>query len=118
MTETPVADEPEGKEGEGLSEDSESLEVAPESEASKMDPDATPAMHEVEVEAYAILGTTAMPVSQLLRMGRGAVVELDTKVGDQIEIKVNDLLIARGEIVVVQDKIAIEIKEIVKRDQE
>ena len=77
-----------------------------------------PAVHEVEIDAYAILGTAAMPVSQLLRMGRGAVVELDTGLGDQIDIKVNDVLVARGEIVVVQYRIAIEITEVIKRDQD
>lgn len=77
-----------------------------------------PAVHEVEIDAYAILGTASMPVSQLLRMGRGAVVELDTGLGDQIDIKVNDVLVARGEIVVVQDRVAVEITEVIKRDQD
>ncbi|MDX1402729.1 MAG: FliM/FliN family flagellar motor switch protein [Kiloniellales bacterium] len=77
-----------------------------------------PAIHEVELDAYAILGTASMPVSQLLRMGRGAVVELSTGMGDQIDIKANDVLIARGEIIVVQDRIAIEVTEVVKRDQD
>jgi flagellar motor switch protein FliN/FliY len=75
-----------------------------------------PAIHEVNLEAYAILGTASMPVSQLLRMGRGAVVELDTGLGDEIEMRINDQLVARGEVVVVEDRIAIEITEIVKRD--
>lgn len=75
-----------------------------------------PAIHEVSLEAYAILGTAAMPVSQLLRMGRGAVVELDTGLGDEIEMRINDQLVARGEVVVVEDRIAIEITEIVKRE--
>jgi flagellar motor switch protein FliN/FliY len=75
-----------------------------------------PAIHEVSLEAYAILGTASMPVSQLLRMGRGAVVELDTGLGDEIEIRINDQLVAKGEVVVVEDRIAIEITEIVKRE--
>jgi flagellar motor switch protein FliN/FliY len=75
-----------------------------------------PAIHEVSLEAYAILGTASMPVSQLLRMGRGAVVELDTGLGDEIEMRINDQLVARGEVVVVEDRIAIEITEIVKRE--
>jgi len=75
-----------------------------------------PAIHEVNLEAYAILGTASMPVSQLLRMGRGAVVELDTGLGDEIEMRINDQLVAKGEVVVVEDRIAIEITEIVKRD--
>lgn len=76
----------------------------------------TPAIHEVSLEAYAILGTASMPVSQLLRMGRGAVVELDTGLGDEIEMRINDQLVAKGEVVVVEDRIAIEITEIVKRE--
>ncbi|MGD1878043.1 MAG: FliM/FliN family flagellar motor switch protein [Kiloniellaceae bacterium] len=75
-----------------------------------------PASHEVSLEAYAILGTASMPVSQLLRMGRGAVVELDTGLGDEIEMRINDQLVAKGEVVVVEDRIAIEITEIVKRE--
>ena len=75
-----------------------------------------PAIHEVSLEAYAILGTAAMPVSQLLRMGRGAVVELDTGLGDEIEMRINDQLVAKGEVVVVEDRIAIEITEIVKSE--
>jgi len=75
-----------------------------------------PAIHTVDLDAYAILGTTSMPVSQLLRMGRGAVVELDTGVGDTVEIKINDQLIARGEVVVVEDRIGVEITELVKRE--
>ncbi len=74
------------------------------------------AMHQVEVDAYAILGTSQMPVSQLLRMGRGAVVELDRRIGDKIELRINDLLVARGEIVVVEDRIAVEITEIVAKE--
>ncbi|MEO3430562.1 FliM/FliN family flagellar motor switch protein [Pelagibius sp. CAU 1746] len=75
-----------------------------------------PAIHEVSLEAYAILGTASMPVSQLLRMGRGAVVELETSLGDEIEMRINDQLVAKGEVVVVEDRIAIEITEIVKRE--
>ncbi|HIP80351.1 MAG TPA: flagellar motor switch protein FliN [Kiloniellaceae bacterium] len=75
-----------------------------------------PAIHEVSLEAYAILGTASMPVSQLLRMGRGAVVELETGLGDEIEMRINDQLVAKGEVVVVEDRIAIEVSEIVKRE--
>ena len=76
----------------------------------------TPAIHEVSLEAYAILGTASMPVSQLLRMGRGAVVELETGLGDEIEMRINDQLVAKGEVVVVEDRIAIEVTDIVKRE--
>ncbi|WP_422366143.1 FliM/FliN family flagellar motor switch protein [Pelagibius sp.] len=75
-----------------------------------------PSIHEVSLEAYAILGKSSMPVSQLLRMGRGAVVELETGLGDEIEMRINDKLVAKGEVVVVEDRIAIEVTEIVKRE--
>src|SRR3546814_14183302 len=75
-----------------------------------------PAIHEVSLEAYAILGTASMPVSQLLRMGRGAVVELDTGLGDEIEVRIHDQLVATGEVVVVEDRIALEITENVTRE--
>ena len=74
-----------------------------------------PAIQQVEVDAYAILGTATMPVSQLLRMGRGAVVELTTTIGDQIELRINNQAVAKGEVVVVEDRIAVEITEIMKR---
>jgi hypothetical protein len=51
-------------------------------------------------------------------VGRGAVVELDSGVGDQVQIMVNNMLIARGEIVVVNDRIAVEITEVVRRERE
>jgi flagellar motor switch protein FliN/FliY len=51
-------------------------------------------------------------------MGRGAVVELNSRVGDQVQIMVNHTLIARGEIVVVHDRIAIEITEVVRRERD
>ena len=74
-----------------------------------------PAINQVDLETYAILGTSTMPVSQLLRMGRGAVVELNTTIGDQIELRINDLPIAMGEVVVVEDRIAVEVTDILKR---
>ena len=55
-------------------------------------------------------------VNQLLKLGRGAVVELDRKVGESIDIYVNDRLVARGEVVVVEDKLGITMTEIIKSD--
>ncbi len=74
------------------------------------------AMSEVWIETTAILGTTHIPVSQLLKVGRGAVIELDSGVDDPIQIMANDVLIARGDVVIVDDKIAIQINEMVKRE--
>jgi flagellar motor switch protein FliN/FliY len=55
-----------------------------------------------------------MHISNLLKLGRGAVVELDRKVGDAIDIYVNDRLVARGEVVIVDDKLGVTMTEIVK----
>ncbi len=78
-------------------------------------PDDNRVICDVEMTATAVLGTTTMQVSQLLKVGRGAVIELDTRVGDQIDIRVNDLLIARGEVKVIEDRIAVEVTEIIRR---
>jgi flagellar motor switch protein FliN/FliY len=72
------------------------------------------AVYDVPVTVKAVLGTTAMNISQLLKLGRGAVVELDRKVGDAIDIYVNDRLVARGEVVIVDDKLGVTMTEIVK----
>ena len=62
------------------------------------------AVYEIPVRVSAVLGTATMQVNQLLKLGRGAVVELDRKVGEAIDIYVNNRLVARGEVVVVDDK--------------
>ena len=59
------------------------------------------AVYDIPVQVSAVLGKTTMPVSSLLKLGRGAVVELDRKVGEAIDIYVNNRLVARGEVVVV-----------------
>jgi flagellar motor switch protein FliN/FliY len=58
-----------------------------------------------------------MQVNELLKLGRGAVVELDRKVGEAIDIYVNDRLVARGEVVVVDDRLGITMTEIIKTQQ-
>ncbi|GAB6969135.1 hypothetical protein JCM25156A_31740 [Komagataeibacter kakiaceti JCM 25156] len=61
------------------------------------------AVYDIPVKITAVIGTATMPVSQLLRLGRGAVVELDKKLGEAVDIYANNRLIARGEVVVVDD---------------
>lgn len=56
------------------------------------------AIYDIPVTVSAVLGRTTMPINQLLRLGRGAVVELDRKIGDSIDILVNNRLIARGKL--------------------
>ena len=73
------------------------------------------AIHDVNVDIYAVLGRSTMLVSQLLKIGRGAIIELDQKTTDPIEIQVNNELVAKGEIVTVDDNLGITITEIVKK---
>ena len=74
---------------------------------------ATSAANDITVDAIAVLGKTTMQVSQVLKLGRGAIVELDKRVGDHVDIMVNQKLIARGEVVVVDDKLGVSITEVV-----
>jgi flagellar motor switch protein FliN/FliY len=75
------------------------------------------AIYDIPVQISAVLGRSNMQVSQLLKLGRGAVVELDRKVGEAIDIYVNNRLVARGEVVVVEDKLGVTMTEIVKSDK-
>ncbi len=75
------------------------------------------AIYDIPVQVSAVLGRSSMKVSQLLKLGRGAVVELDRKVGEAIDIYVNNRLVARGEVVVVEDRLGITMTEIVKSEQ-
>lgn len=75
------------------------------------------AIYDIPVTISAVLGRSNMQVSQLLKLGRGAVVELDRKVGEAIDIYVNNRLVARGEVVVVEDKLGVTMTEIVKSDR-
>lgn len=72
------------------------------------------AVFEVPVKVSAVLGSASMPVHQLLKLGRGAVIELDRRMGEAIDIYVNNLLVARGEVVMVEDKLGITMTEIIK----
>lgn len=74
------------------------------------------AMYSVPVQVSAVLGRTVLPVNQLLKLGRGAVLELDRKVGEAIDIYVNDRLVARGEVVIVDDRLGVTMTEIIKTD--
>lgn len=75
------------------------------------------AIYDIPVQISAVLGRSTMQVSQLLKLGRGAVVELDRKVGEAIDIYVNNRLVARGEVVVVEDKLGVTMTEIIKSDR-
>lgn len=75
------------------------------------------AVYDIPVQVSAVLGKAEMQVSQLLKLGRGAVVELDRKIGEAIDIYVNNRLVARGEVVVVEDRLGITMTEIIKSDR-
>jgi flagellar motor switch protein FliN/FliY len=72
------------------------------------------AIQDVPVEVIAVLGTSTMQVSQILKLGRGAVVELDRQVGEAIDIRANNRTIAKGEVVVVEDRIGVTMTEILR----
>jgi len=71
----------------------------------------------IPVKVSAVLGQANMQVNQLLKLGRGAVVELDRRVGEAIDIYVNNRLVARGEVVIVDDRLGVTMTEIIKSEQ-
>ena len=75
------------------------------------------AVYDIPVQVSAVLGKSTLEVQKLLKLGRGAVVELDRKVGEAIDIYVNNRLVARGEVVVLEDRLGITMTEIVKSDR-
>jgi flagellar motor switch protein FliN/FliY len=74
------------------------------------------AVFDVPVQVSAVLGRAHMEVGSLLKLGPGAVLELDRKVGEAIDIYVNNRLVARGEVVLVEDKLGVTMTEIIKAD--
>ena len=76
------------------------------------------AVYDISVTVSAVLGKATMQVSQLLKLGRGAVVELDRRLGEAIDIYVNNRLIARGEVVMVDNtRMGVTMTEIVKSER-
>lgn len=75
------------------------------------------AVFDVPVRVQAVLGRAQVEVSQLLKLAPGAVVELDRRVGEAIDIYVNDRLVARGEVVLVDEHLGVTMTEIVKQDR-
>lgn len=72
------------------------------------------AVFDVPVRISVVLGRTKMPVSELLRLDTGTVIELDRQVGEAVEIFINERLVARGEIVLVENKLGVTMTEIIK----
>jgi flagellar motor switch protein FliN/FliY len=75
------------------------------------------AVFDVPVQVSAVLGRSKMDVSELLKLGPGTVLELDRRVGEAIDIYVNNRLVARGEVVLVEDKLGVTMTEIIKAER-
>jgi flagellar motor switch protein FliN len=75
------------------------------------------AVFDVPVQVSAVLGRARMEVGELLKLGPGAVLELDRKVGEAIDIYVNNRLVARGEVVLVEEKLGVTMTEIIKAER-
>ena len=69
----------------------------------------------VSLNIAVVLGTTSMPVHQVLRLGRGAVIELDARENDEVRILANDFPVAKGSVVVSGNRIAVEVKQMLPR---
>jgi flagellar motor switch protein FliN/FliY len=69
----------------------------------------------VPLDITVVLGTTEMPVHQVLRLGRGAIIELDASEDDPVKILANNLPVAQGTVVVNGNKIAVEVAELLQR---
>ena len=72
-------------------------------------------LDKVTVEITVVLGSTTMPVHQVLRLGRGAIIELESTEEDAVNILANDLPIAKGTVVVNGNRIAVEVGELMPR---
>jgi flagellar motor switch protein FliN/FliY len=99
-------------------------DVVPRVDAPSSDPDDTSrnaadleAVFDVPVQVSAVLGRAKMDVGELLRLGPGAVLELDRKVGEAIDIYINNRLVARGEVVLVEEKLGVTMTEIIKAER-
>ena len=72
------------------------------------------ALMNVDVDIVAVLGTAELKISQILQLGRGAVVELERLVGEPVELRAEGQLVAKGEVVVTDDKLAVQITDVIK----
>ena len=75
------------------------------------------AVFDVPVQVSAVLGHTRMDIGDLLKLGPGAVLELDRKVGEAIDIYINNRLVARGEVVLVEEKLGVTMTEMIKAER-
>jgi flagellar motor switch protein FliN/FliY len=99
-----------------LEEFPESTALAPVAEESEKSAADLAPVFDVPVNISAVLGKANMSVAQLLKLGQGSVLELDRKVGEAIDIYVNNRLVARGEVVVVDERLGVTMTEIIKSE--
>ncbi len=74
-----------------------------------------PTLDNVSIDITVVLGTTSMPIHQVLRLGRGAIIELDASEEDEVRILANNLPVAKGTVVVSGNRIAVEVKQLLPR---
>jgi flagellar motor switch protein FliN/FliY len=74
-------------------------------------------LYEIPVKVSVMLGKTHMQIDDLLKLGKGSVVELDKKVGEPVDICINDKIVAKGEIVIVDNKIGVTLTELIDSDK-
>ena len=72
-------------------------------------------LDDVSVDIAVVLGTASMPIHQVLRLGRGAIIELNSSEEDEVRILANNLTVAKGTVIVSGNKIAVEVKELLTR---
>ena len=77
-----------------------------------------PTLDNVSIDIAVVLGTSSMPIHQVLRLGRGAIIELDSSEEDEVRILANNLSVANGTVIVSGNKIAVEVKELLPRSPE
>jgi flagellar motor switch protein FliN/FliY len=76
------------------------------------------ALYDVPVQVSVVLGATRMPLSSILKLGKGAVIELERTVGEPIDVYVNNKIVAKGEIVIVDNKIGVTLTEVVAHEKD
>jgi flagellar motor switch protein FliN/FliY len=74
-----------------------------------------PSLDNVSIDIAVVLGTSNMPIHQVLRLGRGAIIELDSSEEDEVRILANNLPVAKGTVIVSGNKIAVEVKQLLPR---
>ena len=74
-----------------------------------------PTLDKVSLDIQVVLGTTTMPVHQVLRLGRGAIIELDASEDDEVRILANNFAVAKGAVIISGNRIAVEVRDLLPR---